>query len=167
VSPTWEKVIGPAKSDVKWPVGVGGSRNVGVARHVRETEGAIGYVDLLHVFGGQLPYGAVETKDKSAFVHAESENMTAAAESLGGDVSPDLTFSLTNRPGKNAYPICGAIWAVCYRNQPAQKGKAVMDFLQWVTHEGQKFAAHLSYAPVPADLVLRAEEKIKTIRVGQ
>jgi phosphate ABC transporter phosphate-binding protein len=167
VSPEWEKTVGPAKNEVKWPVGVGQSRSVGVARYLRETEGAIGYVDLLHVFGGQLPYGAVETKDKTNFVHAESENMTAAAESLGGDIPADLTFKLSNRPGKNAYPICGAIWAVCYRNQPAAHEKLVVDFLQWVTHDGQKFAANLSYAPLPTDLARRAEEKIKTIQVAK
>jgi phosphate transport system substrate-binding protein len=163
-SPAWSKEIGPPKNEIEWPVGEGRPRNAGVARRVQEVDGAIGYVDLLHVFGGQLPYGAVQTKDKTAFVHAESENMTAAAESLGGDIPADLTFSLTNRPGKNSYPICAAIWAVCYKHQPAAQAKLVVDFLQWVTHDGQKFAAHLSYAPLPADIVQRAEEKIKTIQ---
>jgi phosphate transport system substrate-binding protein len=162
-SPEWAKEMGPAKNEVKWPVGEGRNRNAGVAGHVRETEGAIGYVDLLQVFSGQLPFGDVENKDKSAFVRAKSDTMTAAAASLGGDVSPDLTFSLTNRPGKDAYPICGAIWAVCYRNQPATQQKQVVDFLQWILNEGQQPAAKIAYAPLPPNLVKRAEEKVKAI----
>jgi phosphate transport system substrate-binding protein len=165
-SAAWQGQIGPARSEIKWPVGVGVRRSLGVARHVRKTEGAIGYVDLLHAFTGEIPYGAVRNQDDTAFIHAGAENMTAAATGLVADLPADLTFKLTNRRGKDAYPICGAIWAVCYQDQPASDQKKVVDFLHWVTHEGQQFATDMSYAPLPEGLVRRADQKLQLIKAA-
>jgi phosphate transport system substrate-binding protein len=169
-SETWKNQLGPAKSEVAWPVGEGMARNEGVARHVRETEGAIGYVDLMHTFGGDHPdlqYGAVENADKSAFIHVESENMTAAAKGLKGELPEDLTFKLTNKPGKDAYPICGVVWAVCYQNPAAADERMIVDFLHWVAHEGQQFAKKTSYAPLPDELVERVDQKLQSIKGAQ
>jgi phosphate transport system substrate-binding protein len=168
VSPAWKQEVGPAASEVKWPVGVGVARNAGVAEHVRKTEGAIGYVDLLHALLGEDPdlrltYGAVQNKDKTAFIHAGPENMTAAAKGLAGGIAEDLTFNLTNRPGKDAYPISGVIWAVCYQAQPGSTQQQVVDFLRWITHEGQKFAGTTSYAPLPDELVERVDQKLNAM----
>jgi phosphate transport system substrate-binding protein len=167
-SPAWASAMGEPRSELKWPAGeVAKARSTGVAQAVQQTEGAIGYVDLLHVFHGQLPYGAVQTReDKSAYLQAKADAITAAARSLGGNVPDDLSFSLTNRPGKDAYPISGAIWAVCYRDQPAGQHKQVVDFLTWVLHDGQQSAAEMSYAPLPEELVKRAEERVRTIKAG-
>jgi phosphate transport system substrate-binding protein len=91
--------------------------------------------------------------------------MTAAAKALSaGDIKEDLTFDLTNRPGDDSYPICGAIWAVCYRDQPAATHKLVVDFLHWVTHEGQESAAERTYAPLPEEFAERVEKKLETIK---
>jgi phosphate transport system substrate-binding protein len=166
-SPAWQKAVGKPQNEIKWPAGVGKPRNTGVADYVAKTEGAIGYVDLLHVFHGELTYGAVENKDRTAFIHAQADNMTAAAKSLSGNIPDDLTFSLTNKSGKDAYPICGAIWAVCYQDQPAAQQKQVVDFLQWVMDKGQPYAANMSYAPLPEELVQRATQQIKTIKATQ
>jgi phosphate transport system substrate-binding protein len=168
-SETWKKEMGPASEEVKWPVGIGMARNEGVAAYVRQTEGALGYVDLLHALigdglGTQIPYGAVQNKDKSAFLHADPENMTATAKALTAAIPEDLTFQLTNKPGKDAYPICGAIWAVCYQNQPAANRQLVQDFVHWITHEGQKFAKTTSYAPLPEEMVERVEKKLQSIK---
>ena len=163
VSSAWRGKVGKAASEVKWPVGEGEDRNEGVARRVRLTEGAIGYVDLVHAWNFELPYAKVENKDKTAFVHAEAENMTAAAEAVAGAIPEDLTFQLVNQPGKNSYPITGAVWAVCYRHQPAADHKSVVDFLHWATHDGQQFAKNMSYAPLPPAFVERAEKKIEAI----
>jgi phosphate ABC transporter phosphate-binding protein len=160
----WQKKIGAAKNEIKWPVGVAKLRNEGVAYYVHETEGSIGYVDLVHAVGYELEYGAVQNKDQTAFIHATAENMTAAAKELGADIPEDLTFKLTNRPGKDSYPICGAIWAVFYQNQPASGQPMVVDFLDWVLHDGQQFADRTSHAPLPAELVARAEQKLKAIK---
>jgi phosphate ABC transporter phosphate-binding protein len=165
-SATWRKKVGPASNLVKWPTGTGAMRNHGVADLVYRTEGAIGYTDLLYSHYGDLQYGAVQNKDQNAFIHAEAENMTAAVHGLLADIPHDLTFQLTNTPGKSSYPICGAVWAVCYEKQPAADHRHVVDFLQWITHDGQPFAKDMTYAPLPEELVKRADEKIKSIQVA-
>jgi phosphate ABC transporter phosphate-binding protein len=175
-SEAWQKQMGPARSEVKWPVGVGAARSQGVAAHVDHTEGAIGYIDLIHAYDvavqpnpdGKLwglvaRYGSVQNKDKSAFILADPDNMTAAAKGVTADMADDLTFKLTNKPGKDSYPICGAIWAVCYQAQPAADKPTVVDFLNYVTHEGQHFAKKTSYAPLPDELIPRVEQKISSI----
>jgi phosphate transport system substrate-binding protein len=164
-SDAWKTKMGPAKSEVKWPVGVGVARNHGLAEFVHKTEGAIGYVDLIHAIDVDYPsqYGAVQNKDKTAFIHADPDNMTAAAKGVTAGMADDLTFQLTNKPGKDSYPICGAIWAVCYQAQPAATKQTVVDFLTYVTHEGQHFAKKTSYAPLPEELIPRVEQKIASI----
>jgi phosphate transport system substrate-binding protein len=173
VSDAWKDAMGKPKSELKWKVGKGAERNKGVADLVRDTPGAIGYVELLHTYTDEysegnnpkdLKHAAVRNKDDTAYVHADPKKMTAAAEKLGKALRDDLTFELTNKPGDDAYPICGAIWAVCYQNQPAGEREKVVDFLQWITHDGQKYAAKRTYAPLPDEVVRRADEKIKTIK---
>jgi phosphate ABC transporter phosphate-binding protein len=166
-SEPWQKEIGAGKSEIKWPVGVAKARTNGVAEYVRETDGAIGYVDLMNAWNAELEYGAVQNKDKTAFIHAEADNMAAAAKGLAAEVPEDLTFKLTNKPGKDAYPICGGVFAVCYQNQPASEKQLVAEFLHWVTHDGQKYARRTSYAPLPEDLVERIDKKLETIRAVQ
>jgi phosphate transport system substrate-binding protein len=165
-SEAWKKEIGPAKGEIKWPVGEGQARSERLAFHVSQTDGAIGYVDLLHAQNHEISFGAVQNHDKSAFIQAKPENLTAAAQSLK-DIPDDLTFHLTNRPGKDAYPICGTIWAACYQDQPAATQTKVVDFLTWVTHEGQEFAPSMLYAPLPKEIVERADAKIKTIKTAK
>jgi phosphate transport system substrate-binding protein len=169
-SEAWQKEMGPANSEVKWPVGVAMPRNEGVAAEVRKTDGSIGYVDLLHTLSfdqGDLQHGAVQNKDKTTFIHADTENLKAAAQGLTADMGEDLTFKLTNRPGKDAFPICGVIWAVCYQHQPASNQQLVGDFLRWIIHDGQQFAERTSYAPLPPDLVERADQKLQSIKTVQ
>ncbi|OWK36023.1 phosphate ABC transporter substrate-binding protein PstS [Fimbriiglobus ruber] len=167
-SELWRKEIGPAASEVKWPVGVGVARSQGMADTVHLTEGAIGYLDLVNVFNIDLhlQHGAVQNHDKTGFIRAEAENMTAAAGAAAGG-SGDAALKLTNRSGANAYPICGIIWAVCYQSQPAAHYKNVSDFLQWATHDGQKFAGRTAYAPLPAELVTRGDQAIQSIKSAQ
>lgn len=166
-SELWKKDGGPVSSDLKLGnYAVGKPRNQGVEDYVRKNEGAIGYVDLLYVRNGvdpDLMYGAIQNKD-GKFVHVKAENMTAAAKAIVNEIPEDLTFSLTNRSGTEAYPICGTIWAVCYQNQPSADNQKVVDFLTWITHEGQKHAEYMSYAPLPPELVTRTEQKLKTIK---
>jgi phosphate transport system substrate-binding protein len=165
-SNTWRDKMGEARNAMEWPVGDAESRNEGLASRVRVTEGAIGYVDLLHAVNNKLPYGAVQNKDQTAFIHATPENMTAALKAMHADIPEDLTFKLTNQPGKDSYPISGTVWAVCYRTQPASLKKEVVDFLHWVTHEGQRFAPDMTYAPLPEELVERVDQKLKSIEAA-
>jgi phosphate transport system substrate-binding protein len=165
VSPAWKEKLKTAQNVVEWAgVGVGKERNTGVANQVQATEGAIGYVDLLHALGAALKYGSVQNQ-KGTYVQAAAANMTIAAEALSNtDISDDLTFSLANKSGADAYPICGAIWAVCYQKQ--SDPKLVSEFLTWVIRDGQKFAATTAYAPLPQEIVRRAEDRLKLIKAG-
>ena len=166
-SPAWAKKIGSPTNTVAWPVGVSKSRNKGVTTGVQDTEGAIGDVDLVHAQAGRLAYGAVQNKDHTAFLHADGANMTAAARALVGDIPDDLTFKLTNQPGADAYPICGAIWAVCYQQQSVSDQKMLRNFLNWLTHDGQKLAAKTTaYAPLPDEVIQRTDERLKLIKAA-
>jgi phosphate transport system substrate-binding protein len=160
-SDAWREKYPKPSSEIKWQVGEGKPRNEGVARYVKETEGAIGYVDLVQAWINELPYGAVQNKDRTAFIHAEAKNMTAAA--AAATVPEDLTFKLTNQPGADSYPITGTVWAVCYQTQPAANQKSVVDFLHWATHEGQQFAENMAYAPLPAAFIERVDKKLDSI----
>ena len=166
-SDAWREKFPKPGAEVKWPVGEGQPRNEGVAQCVATTEGAIGYVDLVQAWNFELPYGAVQNKDKSAFVHAEADTMTAAAKAIIGAIPEDLTFKLTNQPGKDSYPITGAVWAVCYRNPPAANRTKVVDFLRWANHDGQLFAKTMSYAPLPPEFVERVDRKLDSLAEPQ
>src|SRR5262249_56537440 len=98
---------------------------------------------------------------------ASLESVTAAAKGALTDIPEDLRYSLTNAPGKDSYPISGTVWAVIYAAQPSGKGQAVVDFLRWVTHEGQKYAKDLDYASLPDELVRRLEAKLDQVQLGR
>jgi phosphate transport system substrate-binding protein len=171
-SDAWKEKVNKAGSEVPWPAGVGaaGARNNGVAGHVLRTPGAIGYVDLLYAFNNEdvvLEYGAVQNKEKTAFVHADPDNLAATLKAHLADVPEDLAFGLTNQTGKDSYPLCGVIYAVCYQSQPAAEQKKVADFLRWITHDGQKWARENYDAPLPEELVKRTDTKIDSIKAGQ
>src|SRR5262249_9004682 len=158
----WRDQVGPASSEVKWPVGEGAARNLGVAKRVDEIEGAIGYVDRLFTSYEDmyLDFSAVQNKDGANFVRPQPENMTAAAAAVLGTLPDDLGFSMANHPGDNAYPISGVIYAVCSTSQSDANRNVVVNFLRWVTHEGQPFAAKMDYAPLPPALVERTTSKL-------
>jgi phosphate transport system substrate-binding protein len=168
-SEAWKEKVGTAANEITWPTGVGKARNSGVTAHVRATDGTIGYVDLLWAFAGEkdekVQHGAVRNKDDTSFIHAEAKYMTAAVQGLLTHIPDDLTFELTNKPGDDSYPICGVIWAICYQNQPAANQKKVTEFLDWIMHDGQKWATDMSYAPLPEELVKRVEKKLESIKV--
>jgi phosphate ABC transporter phosphate-binding protein len=165
-SAAWRKDVGPPANTITWPAGEGKNRNHGVADHVYRTPGAIGYIDRLFVGYGDLKHGAVQNRDGTAFIHAAADNMTAALHGQLASLPDDLTFRLTNQAGKNAYPICGCVWAVCYKTQPAARHKLVTDFLQWITHDGQQYATDVAYAPLPDEVIARIDEKLKLITAG-
>jgi phosphate transport system substrate-binding protein len=169
VSKDWEKEVGPAASEVKWPVGEKAPRNLGVASLVAQTEGAIGYVDRMFTSyeDMELDYAAVQNHDKTGYVRAEPENMTAAAAGFLSEIPDDLSFNLADKPGKDAYPISGVIYAVCYQKQPEATRGQVVDFLNWALHEGQTHAAKMTYAPLPPELVKRIDPKLEAIKGGK
>jgi phosphate transport system substrate-binding protein len=172
-STRWHDKFGKAESEIDWPVGDGKERSEGVADFVRRTDGAIGYMDLLIAARGQLDkgtvaeseklsYGAVQNKDKD-FIHVESKHIAAAGQQAAANVSDLLKFDVTNMPGEDSYPICGVVWAVAYRDQPADRKNHVVDFLHYVTHDGQKFAK-VSFAPLPEEVVRRVDAELDLIK---
>jgi phosphate transport system substrate-binding protein len=161
VSPEFQKTVGVATS-VKWPVGVGGKGNEGVAGLVSQTPGALGYVELIYALQNNISYGSVQNA-AGTFVRASIDSVTAAAASA--QMPEDFRVSITNPPGKDAYPIASFTWLLLYEN-PQDKGQAkvMVDFVKWALTDGQKFAKDLGYAPLPkavVDMELKVLQKIK------
>jgi phosphate transport system substrate-binding protein len=169
VSPEWQKEVGPGGAKVKWPTGVGAERNQGMHIAINNTDGAIGYVDRMFVTMQEstLDYGAVQNHDKTAFVRAEPANTTAALAASLDKVSDDLTFDLTDKPGKDSYPIAGAIYGLCSSVQPSAKKQQVVDFLHWAVHDGQKNIPAECFAPLPEELIPRIDKKLDGIKAGK
>ncbi len=163
--PAWQAKVGKARSVIEWPVGTGKARTHDLVEHVRATDGAIGYADLVHPYYGKIQYGAVQNRDKSAFIHAEAKYMAAAAQARLPSIPDDMDFDLTNAPGKDSFPITGAIWAVCYRNQTPQTREEIVNFLHWALHDGQQYTSAV-FSPLPDELVQRVEEKLNSIKGG-
>jgi len=165
VSQTWQQKIGVGTS-VNWPGGLGAQGNEGVAGKVTQAPGAIGYVELIYARQNKIKFGSVQNRE-GEFVTPSLESVTAAAKGALTDIPEDLRYSLTNGPGKDAYPVSGTTWAVLYVGQPPGKGQAVLDFLRWVTHEGQEYAKGLDYARLPEELIRRLERKLDQVQVGK
>ena len=165
VSKQWQQSVGRGTS-VRWPVGLGGKGNEGVAGQIKNTPGALGYVELAYAITNKLPAASVKNVT-GKFIRPSIETTTAAAAGAASDMPADFRVSLTNAPGDNAYPIASFTWLLVYREQPNEtKGRALVKFLWWATHEGQKYPADLLYAPLPAPVVKQIEVKIKQITFG-
>jgi len=160
VSPEWQS--GPSKgTSVKWPVGLGGKGNEGVAGMIRQMQGSIGYIELIYAAQNQILYGEVKNSD-GQFVKASLDSVRAAAASAP-KMPADFRISITNAPGKDSYPISSFTWLLIPVQSPdAAKGKILADFLNWMLGEGQKMAPSLTYAPLPDSVVA----KVKLV-VGQ
>lgn len=165
VNPEWKEKVGVGTS-VNWPCGTGQKGNEAVARQVKQSPGSIGYVELEYALETDMQYGSVQNRD-GMFVRASLQAVTAAANAALAEIPDDLRYSLTNEPGKDVYPISGTTWAVIYVNQPAAKGKAVVDFLRWTTHEGQQYVEGLHYARLPQGLVERLDKKLDQVNVAK
>jgi len=161
VSADWKN--GPGKgTSVKWPVGLGGKGNEGVAGMIRQMEGSIGYVELIYALQNKITYGSMKNP-AGEFVKASLESVTTAAASVKS-MPADFRVSITNAPGKGAYPISSFTWLLIpTRSQDPNKGKILTDLLNWCETDGQKLAADLSYAPLPDTVVAKVKEAIKQV----
>ncbi len=165
VSPSWKAGPGTGPG-VQFPVGQGCKGNEELAMAISKTPGAIGYVDLIHALRNKIRHARVKNREGN-FVQGSLEGVTAAAEGALTTVPADLRFSLTNAAGKDAYPISGTTWAIVSLRQPNDRGQRLVDFLNWVTHDGQECATDLYYARLPKGLVDRVDAKLKEIMVGK
>jgi phosphate transport system substrate-binding protein len=161
VSKDWESGVGKGTS-VKWPVGVGGKGNEGVAGQVRQLQGSIGYVELIYAVENKITYGSVQNAAGN-FVKASLDGVTEAAASAKS-MPADFRVSITNAPGKAAYPISSFTWLLIpeQAKDPA-KGKIIKDFLNWMVTDGQKMTSQLSYAPLPASVAEKVKEAIQQV----
>jgi phosphate transport system substrate-binding protein len=162
VSRDWSGKVGTGTS-VQWPVGLGAKGNEGVTGQVKQTPNSIGYVELLYAEQNKMPYAAVKNA-AGEIVLPTLEAVTAAAAGAAGEMPDDLRVSITNAPGGGAYPISSYTYLLVYKDQKDQaKGKALVDFLWWAIHDGQAIAARMGYAPLPAEVVHKAEGKITSM----
>lgn len=167
VSKEWQ--AGPGKGkEVKWPVGLGGKGNEGVAGTVKQTPTAIGYVELAYAHTNNLPAAVVKNASGN-FVAPSIASVTAAAEGVLAGLPPDTDYriSISNSPGTQAYPISSLTWLLVYENQPdAIKGKKLVDFMRWMYATGQQSAPALDYAPLPAAIAQRLLDRLGAIHIG-
>lgn len=163
VSPEWKEKIG-AGTMVNWPpIGMAGKGNEGVMGQVKSTPNSLGYVELIYAEQNKLPYASVKNS-AGEFVKPSLESVTAAAAAVASQMPDDLRVSITNAPGKDAYPVSSFTYFLVYKNQDDQaKGKALVNFLWWAIHDGEKMAKDLLYAPLPTEVTTRAEQKVKAI----
>jgi len=159
----WQSKVG-VDTAVTWPVGVGRQGNPGVAAEIKNTPGSLGYVELGQALESDLRVGLVKNKAGVA-VKPSLEAVAAAIQGSLADIPENLQYSLTNAPGKDAYPISGTAWAVLFVKQPAGKKQELLAFLRWATHEGQKFAEELHYTALPTSLVEQVEKKLDQVTV--
>ncbi|HET6669309.1 MAG TPA: phosphate ABC transporter substrate-binding protein PstS [Pyrinomonadaceae bacterium] len=165
VSSEWKEQVGAGTSP-KWPVGLGGKGNEGVTGQVKQTPNTIGYVELAYAIQNKLPVAILKNR-AGDFVEPTFEAVTAAAAESLPTTPEDLRVSITDAAGKGTYPISSYTYILVYKEQKDPvKGKALIDFLWWGIHDGEQFARDLNYAPLPAEIVKRAEAKINSIVSG-
>ena len=162
VSSDWKNQVG-SNTSVKWPIGLGGKGNEGVAGLIRQMQGAIGYVELIYAVQNNIGYGSVRNSS-GAFLKASLEGVTAAAASAP-KMPADFRVSITDAPGKDAYPISSFTWLlVPQQSKDPAKGKIINDFLNWMVTDGQKMTNALSYASLPDNVVQKEKDAIKTVK---
>jgi phosphate transport system substrate-binding protein len=162
ISKDWENKVGKGTS-VNWPVGLGGKGNEGVTGLVKQTPFSIGYVELIYALSNALPFAQVKNS-AGTFVTPSLDSVTAAAAALAQSMPEDFRVSITNAPGANAYPISGLTWLLVYEKQKdAAKGAKLVQFLDWMMHDGQKLAPDLHYAALPKEVIAKEEHALHRV----
>jgi phosphate transport system substrate-binding protein len=153
-------------TSVKFPVGNGANKNDGVAAQIKQTPGAVGYIELAFALQTKQPVALLKNK-AGKFVEPTLDAITAAAAGAAAAMPPDLRVSITDAAGETAYPISAFTYILVYDDMPdAGKAQALANFLWWGIHDGQKLAPALNYAPLPAEVVTKDEAQIKLIKSG-
>ncbi len=162
VSSEWKNQVGSGTS-VKWPKGLGGKGNEGVAGSIRQLPGSIGYVELIYAVQNNIAYGSVQNA-AGVFLKASLESVTAAAGSAP-KMPADFRVSITNAPGNDSYPISSFTWLLIpAQSKDPAKGKILADFLNWMVDDGQKMTSALTYAPLPDTVAQKVKEAIKQVK---
>jgi phosphate transport system substrate-binding protein len=163
VSPEWLSKVG-RNSSVSWPVGLGGKGNEGVSGIVKQTPYSFGYVELTYALQNKMSYGFVRNA-AGIFLKADLASVTAAAAAAAKTMPADFRVSITNAPGKDAYPIATYTYLLIpSKFADAAKQKSIVAFLHWMLADGQKYNAPLGYAPLPKEVVAKEEQQIALIK---
>jgi phosphate transport system substrate-binding protein len=161
VSAEWKSKVGVATA-VNWPIGIGGKGNEGVAGLVTQSPGSIGYVELIYALQSKIKFGSVQNP-AGEFITASEQSVTAAA--AGAEIPEDFRVSITNAPGKGAYPISSFTWLLLYEDPPDKtQARVMLEFMKWALTDGQQLAVQLGYAPLPSTVVeleIAALQKLK------
>ncbi len=173
VSPDWKNMVGQGKV-VPWPVGTGAQGNAGVASIVKTTPYACGYVELAYAYQNNFTYAVVQNADGNAFVEPTIDTVAADAAAAGSSLPPAdgdwSKVSIVNEPGSNSYPISTFTYIMVYKDLGQVSGETqgrateVVNFLNWITHDGQKYSTSLLYIPLPASVVKIDEQGLAEIQ---
>jgi len=163
VSSSWKKEIGTGKS-LNWKVGLGGKGNAGVAGIVQQTQGAIGYVELIYAEQNNMPYGLVKNKSCN-FIEPTLDSVTKAANVT---IPKDTRVSIVNTDNPEGYPISTFTWIIVYKEQnyggrDLNRAKAIVELLKWINSEAQDYNEELLYAKIPDAVKKINEENINSI----
>jgi len=167
VSAEWAQKVGKGTS-VSWPVGLGGRGNEGVAATVRQTPGAIGYIELGYALINKMPFAVLKNQSGN-WITASLESVTAAAAGAMKDMGPNTDFrvSITNSPGAQAYPAASFTWLLVHKTYTdAAKARALVQFVWWAETEGQAKAPELGYSPLPRELRPWIQARLKSVTAG-
>jgi phosphate transport system substrate-binding protein len=163
VSDEWKTKVG-AGASVNWPVGLGGKGSEGVTGQIKNAPNSIGYVELIYAAANNIPYGNVKNS-AGEFVKADLASVTAAAAGAAKSMPDDFRVSITNAPGKTAYPISSFTWLLIPQKfSDAGKRDVMKGFLKWMLADGQSYAEQLSYAKLPKEVVAKEEKAINGIQ---
>ena len=163
VSDDWKNKVGKGTS-VNWPVGLGGKGNEGVAGLIKQTPNSFGYVELIYAIQNSMPYGKVKNSS-GTIVKADLASVTAAAAGAAKDMPPDFRVSITNAPGKNAYPISSFTWLLIPEKfSDAAKRDAIKGFVSWMLTDGQNDTEALSYAKLPKEVVAMEKQALAKVQ---
>jgi phosphate transport system substrate-binding protein len=163
VSDEWKSKVGKGAS-VNWPVGLGGKGNEGVAGLVKQTANAVGYVELIYAIQNKMPYGAVKNSS-GAFIKADLAGVTSAAAGAAKSMPDDFRVSITDAPGKGAYPISSFTWLLIpAKFSDGAKRDALKGFVKWMLADGQNYAESLSYAKLPKEVVAKEVKALDGIQ---
>ena len=163
VSPEWKSKVGTAGS-VNWPVGLGGKGNEGVTGQIKNAPNSIGYVELIYAISNNMPYGNVKNSS-GTFIKADLASVTAAAAGAAKNMPDDFRVSITDAPGKTAYPIASFTWLLIpSKFSDAGKRDAIKGFVKWMLADGQSYAEPLAYAKLPKEVVAKEIKALDNIQ---
>ena len=163
VSDEWKNKVGKGTS-VNWPVGLGGKGNEGVTGQIKNAPNSIGYVELIYAVSNNIPYGSVKNSSGS-FIKADLASVSAAAAAVAKTMPDDFRVSITDPPGKTAYPIATFTWLLIPEKfSDAAKRDAIKGFVKWMLTDGQSYTEQLSYARLPKEVVAKEEKALAKVQ---